>query len=386
MIYLDHAASTPLHPRAYALLSDSLKKDFANPSSIHTLGRSLQKDIERSRRFFLDSLGVGPSDHFIFTSSATESNNTVIRGLQQEGEGGGRDVVFYSPADHPSVTRPCETLAASHRGGGRILLREIPLKKGMIDVLALLEQLDERARLVILGHVNSQSGHIHDLFNISQKIKEKAPRVWIHGDSAQGYGKFPLKAPYLDSLAVSSHKIGGPKGIAGLYLKARARVRVRPLLEGGGQEGGWRASTLAPSLIFSFEEAARQSLGHWEKNLAHVQRLNDLGQDLLQDIPSIIFPFGRGDHLGPYILMFILPRIPSDILLRHLEREEIFLSSTSACSSRIKGKNPVYSALGIEEKWHKFVLRASFSYQTSENDVRIFCRTLRELYGHLCDL
>ncbi|MGD2089411.1 MAG: aminotransferase class V-fold PLP-dependent enzyme [Candidatus Aminicenantes bacterium] len=372
ILYLDYAASTPLRLRALQVLKTSMKEDFANPASAHQLGRDLQRRIETCREKFLEFLGAREGGQLIFTGSATEANNTVIRGIGLRAG----DPVIFSFADHPSITVPMEIL--EKRG---IQVMGLPLQKdGTTDKPGLLELLDKAVRLVILTHVNNQSGTITDIGRLSGEIKAISPYTHIHVDAAQGFGKilFSLKEGYIDSLCISAHKIGGPKGIAGLYL--RNGVQLSPLLYGGGQEKGLRSSTQAAPLIFSFYEAAVEAMNSLEFSLDHVTAMNQLARESLKERVNMVrFPFVKNS--SPYILTFILPGIPSDIILRHLEQQGIMISSRAACSSRIKGTDPVFTALHLPKDEHKFVLRVSFSHVTTGVDVLRFCDTL----ASICD-
>jgi cysteine desulfurase len=374
ILYLDYAASTPLCPRALQVLKKSMKEDFANPASAHQLGRDLQRRIETCREKLLEFLGAGEGDKLIFTGSATEANNTVIRGIGLRAG----DPVVFSFADHPSITAPMEIF-----GKRGIQVIELPLQKdGTADEPALLKLLDKTVRLVILTHVNNQSGTITDISRLSGKIKAISPYTHIHVDSAQGFGKIPfsLKDGYIDTLCISAHKIGGPKGIAGLYL--RNGVQLSPLLYGGGQEQGLRSSTQAAPLIFSFYEAALDVIDSIDFSLEGVTVLNQLARDWLKERISVVrFPFV--ENSSPYILTLILPGISSDIILRHLEQEGIMISSRAACSSRVKGADPVFTALHLPLDEHKFVLRVSFSHENSGMDIMRFCETLASIYNDL---
>jgi len=374
MLYLDYAASTPIRPGALKVLETSMREDFVNPSSAHKLGKGLQRRIEDCRETFLGFLGAVGNDRLIFNSSATEANNTVIAGIDLKAN----DTVIMSSADHPSVTGPVDQLK---KKGVRV--KELPLQtNGCQDEEGFLQLLDGSVKLVILTHVNNQSGTIIDVCRLSRQIKTANPDVHIHVDAAQSFGKIPfsLKEGNINSLCIASHKIGGPKGIAGLYL--HAKTQLLPLLYGGGQENGLRASTQAAPLIFSFHEAAREAVETIEASMAHVTKLNQLARRHLTGKLEILrFPFSSA--VSPYILTFILPGISSDIILRHLEQKGIMISSSSACSSKLKGDNPVFTALHIPLNDHKFVLRASFSHETTEEDIIRFCDTLAAIYDDL---
>lgn len=372
MNYFDHAASTPIYSEVLEVLAKSFKDDFANPNSQHLLGRSLLQKIDEARSYFLKELNVSADNLFIFTSSATESNNTIIHGLElQEG-----DVVLYSKADHPSLVDPIENLGLKKK----IKLLEIPLtSEGIIDEIVLEKLLDENIKLVALTHVNNQSGVISNILKISTIIKEKT-KAHIHVDAVQSFSKIAFDfSKCVDSISFTSHKIGGPKGIAGLYIKKGAKVH--PLLLGGGQELGMRSSTQSLPLILAFQTAAKISLKQSEESFRKIESAHSsLAAGLLNAIPTIKIPFLNS---SPYILTFILPDLPSDVVLRHLESRGFYLSSTSACSSKIKSKNPTFSALNIPEKFHKNVLRVSFSQATSLESVKLLELAFREVWDEL---
>ncbi len=372
MNYFDHAASSSLYPEVLEILLKSYSEDFANPSSQHILGHTLFEKIEEARAEFLKALGAHKDDSFYFTSSATESNNTVIKGLNFD-EG---DAILYSRADHPSLTAPIEQIASAFKAE----LKEIPLSNdGTIDIEKFESLLDKNIKLVALTHVNNQSGVIQDVGLLSKLVKEKT-NAHVHVDAVQAFGKIKVALnPHIDSLSMTSHKIGGPKGVAGLFLKKGANVN--PLLLGGGQEQGFRSSTQAFPLIVAFHKAMKISLGNLEVSLLKTKKLSDLIQTkLTQSIPPLLSPFKT---TSPYIFSFLLPGISSDIILRHLEMRDVFISSTSACSSKISGFNPSLLALGIPENFHKNFLRISLSPVTTEKEVENLVREFQNVWGDL---
>lgn len=355
MNYFDHAASTSLYPEVLDTLLASMRADFANPSALHILGHDLAEKISSYKENFLKVLGGHKNDLFIFTSSATESNNTVIRGLNfNEG-----DVIVYCRADHPSVTAPIENLKG-------VTLKEILLgADGTIDLEHFKTLIDEKVKLVVLSSVNNQNGVIVDTTLISALIKSQS-KAHVHIDAVQSFGKIHFKVtPDIDSVSLTSHKIGGPKGIAGLFLKNGHEVK--PLLLGGGQEGGVRSSTQAYPLIAGFHQAMKIITAGQKVSLEKTENFQEMIKTHLEkSIPTIVMPF---KNTSSYIVSFILPGISSDIILRHLEMREVYISSTSACSSRLSGFNPTLSAMNISERYHKNFLRISLSPTTTEEEV-----------------
>lgn len=372
MNYFDHAASTYIYPEVLDLLNKSFREDFANPNSQHLFGANLLKKLEAVRSYFLETLKAAKEDSFIFTSSATESNNTVVRGLDfSEG-----DTIIYSKADHASLVEPLEKIALLKKLKVKLIHLD---KNGSINNDEFKKLLDENVRLVALTHVNNQSGAVNDIHLLSKLVREKT-KAHLHIDAAQSFTKINFDVfDSFDSASITSHKIGGPKGVAGLYLKKNHKVK--PLLLGGGQEGGFRSSTQAYPLIMAFAEASRISLGKREDSFLKIAEIRKLTESSLTSlIPQIKFPF---ENTSPYILTFIFPGIPSDVVLRHLETRNFCLSSTSACSSKQKGFNPTLAALNIPEAFHKNVLRLSFSHDTNIDSIKLLVSAFAEVWNEL---
>lgn len=367
MNYFDHAASSPLYPEVLNILATTFREDFANPSSQHILGHTLSEKIEEFRISFLKVLGAGKKDQFIFTSSASESNNTVIRGLDLNPE----DIILYCKGDHPSITVPVENSKAK--------FIEIHLTKdGQIDLSHFTNLLNEKVKLVLLTHINNQSGVVNPIEKLTKLVKEKSA-AHVHVDAVQSFGKINFKLQSsIDSMSLTSHKIGGPKGIAGLFLKDGHKIR--PLILGGAQENGFRSSTVAFPLIAGFHQAMKVTLA---KNEAFSKISNfseKIRANLSAGIPSILFPF---ISTSPYIVSFVLPGISSDIILRHLETRDVFISSTSACSSRVAGFNSALAAMNVDEKYHKNFLRISLGPDTKESEVENLLKEFLNVWNDL---
>lgn len=370
MIYFDHAATTELENEVYDFLIKSLKDDFANPSASHKLGKSLQEKIQNAKTDFLKMLGAKSSDSFYFTASATEANNTIIQGIDWKPG----DAVVFSLADHKSVVEPILNL----KNFEIELIHLEHQTNGILSIEKLIS--NKQVKLVVLTHVNNQSGNAIDLNATSKLMKELYPHAHLHVDMVQSFTKLDTKLnSSIDSASIAAHKIGGPKGVGGLYLKAGHKIKS--LIIGGGQQGNFRSGTETYSLDIAFKLAAEKRLKNYLFDYKNVERLmSDLKSGIKKIISEVIFPF---EQTSPYILCFIVPGISSDILLRHLEQKNIFLSSTSACSSKIKGFNSTLAALGIDEKFHKNVLRLSISKHTTDSEVTEFLSVLNSVWSDL---
>lgn len=366
MLYLDHAATTMMNPLVLNDLIKSLEIDFANPASTHKLGRDLKVSIDKMREDFVTWLTGKKNGNFYFTSSATESNNTVIFGVELKEN----DEIIYFESDHKSITLPVEKMALKKI---KVISHQLKADGSLND---FCHADPEKIKLVILSLVNNQSGNLYDVNEMAAYYKRHYPKAHIHVDAVQGFAKFQYQFnDDIDSIAITAHKIGGPKGIAGLYLKKGAKVR--PLLIGGGQQDDFRASTEAYPLMKAFHLASKLMIENLEENSKHVTYLNTLISDgIKRIIPEAEFPF---KNTSPYIICLIVPKISSDILLRHLEVKDVYISSTSACSSKIKGTNPTFKALNIPEKFHKNVLRISLSPSTTDIEALQFI----EIFGNV---
>ncbi|WP_372653842.1 cysteine desulfurase family protein [Halobacteriovorax sp.] len=367
MIYLDHAASTPIVESALNIYIKSLREDFANPSAAHKLGKSSMKKVERARQLILKSLKGSKKDQLIFLSSATEANNLAIKGIKLLPS----DRVHYSVGDHPSTSEPVKSLNSQ--------LVEIPLLEGgVIDEAKFLESLDKDSKLVVLSHVNNQSGNHYDILSLGKKVKDKFPNIHIHVDGVQGLTKVETNlSSLIDSYTISGHKIGAPKGVGALFIKDGVEVETQ--LHGGGHEFGIRSSTVNTPLILSLCEAITAGLEDVITNNKKVKRINSLMREELEAADlGITFPFSL-DDTSPYILSFLLPSISSDIVLRHLEMKDIYVASSSACSSKAKGFNAGFDAMKIDQSKHKFVLRTSFSKDTTTEDIETFVKEITNI-------
>jgi cysteine desulfurase len=376
MIYLDHAASTPIWPEVVTLLAESYATDFANPSAAHRLGLEIEQKIINTKSHFIKIFNGSKGDHFYFLSCATEANNTIVKGININVG----DVVLYSKADHRSLVTPIEDL--QKMGVECVALKH--LKTGQIDFdyldLWLNENKNKRVALLAISLVNNQSGNILATDELIIKVKDVFKDIHIHIDAVQGFTKIPfLRNSVVDSITIAGHKLGGPKGIAGLFLKNKSTIK--PLVVGGGQQENFRSGTEVYPLIKAFEKAVILSNERSIETLKNISILNSSLKEKLQAlINNIIFPF---ENTSPYILTFVIPGIPTDVLLRHFEMKEIYLATTSACSSRIKAFNPTLDALVIPEKWHKNVLRLSMGMQTTEEEIELFLSEFSTIWNDI---
>ncbi|WP_127714241.1 cysteine desulfurase family protein [Halobacteriovorax sp. HLS] len=362
MIYFDHAASTKVLDEAKQILLKSIDEDFANPSAAHKYGKSALKKIEKARLKILKLLKASKSDQLVFLGSATEGNNLVIKGLGIKDN----EKIHFSRGDHPSTVMP-----ALETNG---IKTDISLNAdGDIDEAKLMESLSDQSRLVVFSHVNNQSGNKYDILSLAKKIKNYRSDIHIHVDGVQAITKLGVDlSSFIDSYTISGHKIGAPKGVAALFLKNGIEINAQ--LHGGGHENGLRSSTLNTPMILALEYVIESGIKNITEKNQSVMAINELIRTkLINSGLDIKFPFPL-EKTSPYILSFICPGVSSDIILRHLEMKDIFVASSSACSSRAKGYNEGFAAMKIDQREHKFVLRVSFSESSTIDEAEEFVR------------
>ncbi len=378
-IYLDHAATTPMLNEAINALTQSCSEDFANFSSGHSLGTALRKKVEQVRQLILEALGADGDYQVIFTSSATEANNLIAHHFKMKAQGD----IFITSADHPSMVMPW-TQDKNHS----LNVYKIDLdKNGAVDLKKYQSDDFKEAAFVGLAQVNNHNGSIQPLSQISSLVKKGHNRSHFHVDGVQAFLKIPvsLRKLNVDSYTISAHKIGGPKGIAALIIKNG--FSLEPQWFGGGQESGLRPSTVPVPLIMSLGAAINAQSKTIEPGYKVVKGLKDQLKQLVEDnLPDAKVLFSDLEAvLTPYIATLYIPKIPADILVRHLSEQRIFVSTSSACSSRNKDNFAVYQALNIDEKYFKNIIRVSFSKQSTQIEIQQFINklasTIKELEG-----
>lgn len=357
--YYDHAASAKPFQEVIDLMRARLEDNFYNPSAIHAKGRLLQEKIQEAKQNFLKLLEL-QSGEFYFPPSATIANNLVVLGFdhQQESE------VFFFRGEHPSLVFP--VLELEKKG---IVVKDIPQNSMCgYDEEKLLESVSDKTSWLYLTSVNNQSGVTNPVEKIALEIRLKFPQVKIHLDASQSFGKLSYDYSLFDSVTFSSHKCGGPKNIAGLWLKESNLFS--PLYFGGGQQAGLFSQTEDALLVEAFLLATKIGLEEQKKNYQRILKMQEELKAYLSSLKiPVLLPFSP---VSPYITLFIIPDFPSDVVLRILEEKGCLLSSSSACSSKIKGFNPVFASLGIEEKYHKNVIRFSFGLRSTEDELIYF--------------
>ncbi|HRX70064.1 MAG: aminotransferase class V-fold PLP-dependent enzyme [Candidatus Competibacteraceae bacterium] len=363
-VYLDYAATTPVDPRVAALLGRHLTLDgvFGNPSSAtHVFGRQAARAVETARCQVAGLLNADPRE-IIWTSGATEANNLALTGVMRAQARRGRHLLA-SKTEHKAVLDVCRWLGQN----GCIVTYLDPDPDGQIPLERIAEALRPDTVLASLMHVNNETGVIHDLAAISALTHEHG--VLLHVDAAQSAGKLPIDLQKLpvDLLSLSAHKLCGPKGIGALYVRQRpVRVRLEPLLYGGGQERGLRAGTLPTHQIAAMGEAFRIASEEMGAEQARIRSLRDRLWQTLAGLDRVELN-GHPQENVAGILNVSFTGVTAEAVLADLP--DIAVSTGSACTSATNEPSHVLRAMGVDSLRARAAIRFSLGRFTTVEEV-----------------
>jgi cysteine desulfurase len=374
MIYLDHAATTPMRPEILDVMRTYFLERFGNPSSLHTYGLEARKAIEDAREQIAHSIGATPPE-IVFTSGGTESDNMALRGVLRDGSGES-DHIITSAIEHPAVLETCKFL---EKLGHEVTYVSVDVD-GRINPSEVEEAIQDNTRLISIMHANNEIGSIQPIAEVGAIAASHG--VYMHTDAVQSVGKIPVDVAALnvDMLSISSHKIYGPKGVGCLYV--RKGTKLKPLIFGGGHERGLRSGTENVSGIIGFSEAMRLSIEDFADNV-RIQRLRDeLIDAVLRDIPYTRLNGGKQYRL-PNNANFSFSYIEGESLVLRLNAKGIAGSTGSACSSKKLEPSHVLLAIGLDPVDAHGSLRLTLGRDTTEADVQYVNEVLPEIVDQL---
>ena len=372
MIYLDHAATTPV-PRAVAdAMYEVLTEQFGNPSSQYPMGLEMKRRVEAWRKTVADALGCGAKQLF-FTSCGTEADNWAVTAACWQNRHLGRHIVTTA-VEHSAVLEACRWM---ERQGYEVTYL-VPAQDGSLSAEQVLAAVRQDTALVSCMLVNNELGNIYPIAEIARGLAVKNPQTLLHTDAVQGFLKVPFSAKALgaDFIAISGHKVGAPKGIGALYIGPRVR-NPRPLLPGGGQEMGLRSGTEATAQIAGFAKAVELRWDHLEDKLHHMAEVKAYAVEKLSAIPDLHI---IGDGKAPHVLSVSMAGWPSQNVVNDLGSQGICISAGSACHH---GKSSqVVSALGLPKRVAAGVIRLSFGPETTFAEIDACAEALRNHHDH----
>jgi cysteine desulfurase len=339
-VYLDHAATTPAHPKVVEAMMPYFTGRFGNPSNLHDMGREAKNAVEEARAKTSALIGAKPEEIF-FTSSGAESNNFALKGLAQANSQKGRHIIV-SQIEHFSVLHPAKTL---EKAGFTVTY--VPTDRtGLVDPGDIAKAITKDTVLVSIMHANNEIGTIEPIEEIAKITKEKG--VLFHTDAVASVGWIPVdvKALGVDALSLSGHQFYGPKGAAALFV--RKGVRIKPQIEGGIQEDGRRAGTENVPALVGLGKAAELAAAEVPHRMSSTAQLRDrLQKGLTERIEHVVIN-GHPTRRLPNNLNLSMWYVEGESMLLFLNMEGVYVSSGSACTSRTLKASHVLTCIGTD--------------------------------------
>jgi len=381
-IYLDYAATTPVDKRVLKEMMPYFSEEFGNSMSLHSFGQVSKLDLENSRQVLADLLNAKPAE-IIFTGSATESNNTVLKGIAFAKKSG-PDFTKATQGKHiiiSSIEHPCIIESSKWLQKQGFEITKLPVDKfGMVNPEDVKSAIKENTILVSVIHASNEIGTIQPIAEIGKICREKG--VLFHTDASQSFGKEPIDVEKMniDLLTASAHKIYGPKGVGLLFI--RQGTRIEPLLHGGGQESGVRGSTVNVAGIVGFAKAAEICGKEIKKeNKRQIALRNKLIKEVLKIKNSHLN--GHPEKRLANNANFSFDFIEGESLLMQLDMEGIACSTGSACSSFKLEPSHVLMATGLKHEQAHGSLRVSIGRFTTKKDIEKIIKVLPKIVEHI---
>jgi len=360
-IFLDHAATTPADPRVVEAMLPFFSESFGNPSSIHSLGLETRTAVAEAREKVARLIGAA-SDEIVFTSGGTEADNLAIKGVAQANAQKGKHIVT-TRIEHHAVEESCRYL---EKQGFKVTLVGVD-QDGLVDPRDVEKAVTPETILISVMHANNEVGTIQPIAEIGKLARKRG--VYFHTDAVQTVGHIPAMVDELgvDLLAVSAHKLYGPKGVGVLYV--RKGTRIVSFLHGGGQERGLRASTENVPGIVGLGKAAEIAQAEMDAESKHVTRLRDkLIKGILERIPQVRLN-GHPTQRLPNNVNISVASVEGESLAVSLDLEGIAVSTGSACSSEAMEPSHVLTAMGVPVELARGSVRFSLGRENTDAEI-----------------
>lgn len=367
-IYLDYAATNPLDREILSKMM-MVSTHYGNPSSIHKIGKNAKTRLERARELIADNI-ITDSNEIVFTSGATESNNTVLESVSRAHKNAH---IITTKLEHKSIL---ETLEQDKNIEVSFIDTD---SEGLINIDDLKSKIKDNTKLVTIHYVNNETGTIQPVKEIGELLKDTD--VLFHVDAAQALGHVPLVMSELDVdyMSISGHKIGAPKGIGLLYIKNGSKLN--PLMYGGEQERGRRAGTENLIYAHAISVGVRKAVRDFDERSTTEQRLKEL---FLSELDSLGVPYelNASKNVSPHIVNIYLPFVTTDIMLTRLDLKDVYVSGGSACNAGTVQPSHVITEM-YDEKRANQSIRVSLNYMTTEDEIKGAAKVFSEIYESL---
>lgn len=374
MIYLDYVATTPLDEEIRSTYTKLLTTYFANSDSAYAPGYEVSRLIEQSRAHIAKLLHVSP-DELIFTSCASESNNTAIKGTAFQYMNRGKHIITTA-FEHSSVANTFKQLEEVF--GFDVDYVSID-SKGHLDLKELESLIREDTILVSTMYVNNEVGTINPIHKIASIVHKKNPKTKYHVDMVQALGKLPITLDDIDLATFSAHKVFGLKGSGLLYKKRTASIV--PLINGGQQENGLRGGTSNACVDIVLAKTMRKAIESQKNHYDYVKLLNDYLRVQLSAMDNVVI--NSQEDASPFILNISCPHYKPEVIVHDLETKGIYISTKSACSSKKVEISHTLAAMHLDPLISSSALRLSFSHLTTKEELDAFLDALKDTLNRI---
>ena len=372
-VYLDNSSTTRCFDEVAQLMMKISCEEYGNPSSMHHKGVEAERYLRYARETLAKILKVNEKEIF-FTSGGTESDNIAIIGTAMANHRTGRHLITTQPLIQTMKYLEAQVFRVTY----------LPVdKQCRIRLEDLQEAICKETILVSIMHTNNEIGTIEPIAEAGELIKEINPATVFHVDAVQGFGKFRIypSRMNIDLLSVSAHKIHGPKGVGFLYINDR--IKINPIIYGGGQQKGMRSGTENVAGIAALARAAEIMYSNLDADMNRLYELRDMFIQGVSQIDKVKVNGCVGTESAAHIVSLSVSGVRSEVLLHALEDKGIYVSAGSACSSNKPQPSATLKAIGIEKDLLHSTIRFSFSVFTTEEEIQYTVQTLREIIPEL---
>ena len=373
MIYFDNSATTKPYPEALATYTEVATRIWGNPSSLHNLGSQATRILEASRKQIAELIGK-KAEEIYFTSGGTEGDNWILKGVAFEKAPYGKHIIV-SDIEHPAIK---ESAAWLKMQGFEVDYAPVDAR-GFVKVDALANLLRPDTTLVSIMAVNNEIGSIQSIHEIAALLEDR-PTVSFHVDAVQALAKVAAEV-YLpervDFATFSSHKFHGLRGVGFVYIKEGKKIT--PLLTGGGQEKEMRSTTENVAGIAATAKALRLAMENQEAFASKTQQMKEVIREELANYPDVTI-FSGEDHFAPHILTFGIKGVRGEVVVHAFEEFDIYISTTSACSSKAGKPAGTLIAMGVDKSIAQTAVRLSLDLENDMSQVEQFLTKFKLIY------
>lgn len=361
--YLDNSATTKVLDEVKDIIIDTMVKDYGNPSSMHLYGVKAEQHVREARENIAKTLKVDEKE-IVFTSGGTEANNMALIGVAMANKRIGNHIIT-TEVEHASIHNTMEFLKEQGFDVTYVPVNEY----GVVNPKDIENAITDKTILVSVMYVNNEVGAVMPVQEIGEAVWQKNKNIIFHVDAIQAYGKYEIypRRCHIDLLSVSGHKIHGPKGSGFLYV--RDKVKIKPIIYGGGQQKGMRSGTENVPGIAGIGLASKEMYSHLNEHIDRLYELKDYMIDRLSRLENVRINSTKGRESAPHIVNASFVGVRSEVLLHSLEERNIYVSAGSACSSNKRAVSATLKGMGLKSEEIESAIRFSFSIFTTKEEI-----------------